>query len=327
MKLGKILSYAALVIVIFLIPIFLTSSEYYLHVFILCGINVILAISLRAITTTGQISLGHAGFMSIGAYTSAVLAMKFGVPVYGALILGAIVAMAVAAIIAFPITRVRTVYLAMLTLFFGELISLIFTEWRGMTEGTSGLMGIPPLDTISIPGLITIEFMTKLPYSYFVLVLALITILFLYGIERSYIGMTFKSIAQDESLAASIGTNIANHKAIIFCIGCFFAGLAGSFYAHYNAVLTPDTFGLFPSLYIMVYVIVGGGKKFAGAIIGAIVLTIVPEAFRVVKEYQPFVFVAVLFIVIFLLRGGLVILPDVVKAQIRKIYRRKAENA
>jgi branched-chain amino acid transport system permease protein len=327
MKLGKILSYVALVIVIFLIPIFLTSSEYYLHVFILCGINVILAISLRAITTTGQISLGHAGFMSIGAYTSAVLAMKFGVPVYGALILGAIVAMAVAAIIAFPITRVRTVYLAMLTLFFGELISLVFTEWRGMTGGTSGLMGIPPLDTISIPGLITIEFITKLPYSYFVLILALITILFLYGIERSYIGMTFKSIAQDESLAASIGTNIANHKAIIFCIGCFFAGLAGSFYAHYNAVLTPDTFGLFPSLYIMVYVIVGGGKRFAGAIIGAIVLTIVPEAFRVVKEYQPFVFVAVLFIVIFLLRGGLVTLPDVVKAQIRKIYTRKAENA
>jgi len=327
MKLGKISGYIVFVIILFLLPIFLTSSEYYLHVFILCGINVILAISLRAITTTGQISLGHAGFMSIGAYTSAILAMKAGVPVYGALILGALAAMAVAAIIAFPITRVRTVYLAMLTMFFGTLISLIFTEWRGLTGGTSGLMGIPQLGTISIPGLINIEFATKLPYSYFILVLALIVILFLYAIDRSYLGMTFKSIAQDEFLAASIGTNIANHKAIIFCIGCFFAGLAGSFYAHYNSVLTPDTFGLFPSLYIMVYVIVGGGKRFAGAIIGAIVLTILPEAFRVVKEYQPFVFVAVLFIVIFALRGGLVTLPDVIKAQIKKIHRRKAENA
>ena len=327
MKLGKILGYVIFAIILFLIPIFLTSSEYYLHVFILCGINVILAISLRAITTTGQISLGHAGFMSIGAYTSAILAMKAGIPVYGALILGALAAMAVAAIIAFPITRVRTVYLAMLTMFFGTLISLIFTEWRGLTGGTSGLMGIPQLGTISIPGLINIEFATKLPYSYFILVLALIVILFLYAIDRSYLGMTFKSIAQDEFLAASIGTNIANHKAIIFCIGCFFAGLAGSFYAHYNSVLTPDTFGLFPSLYIMVYVIVGGGKRFAGAIIGAIVLTVLPEAFRVVKEYQPFVFVAVLFIVIFALRGGLVTLPDVIKAQIKKIHRRKAENA
>jgi len=327
MKLGKTLGYVIFIIILFLLPIFLTTSEYYLHVFILCGINVILAISLRAITTTGQVSLGHAGFMSIGAYTSAVLAMKAGVPVYGALILGAVAAMAVAAIIAFPITRVRTVYLAMLTLFFGELISLIFTEWRGMTGGTSGLMGIPQLGTISIPGFINIEFATKLPYSYFVLVLAIIVILFLYAIDRSYLGMTFKSIAQDEFLAASIGTNIANYKAIIFCIGCFFAGLAGSFYAHYNSVLTPDTFGLFPSLYIMVYVIVGGGKRFAGAIIGAIVLTVLPEAFRVVKEYQPFVFVAVLFIVIFVLRGGLVTLPDVIKAQIKKIHWRKAENA
>ncbi len=327
MKLSKILSYVAIVVVVFLIPIFLAGSEYYLHVFILCGINVMLAISLRAISTTGQTSLGHAGFMSIGAYTSGVLTMKLGIPTYGGLILGALVAMAVAAVIAFPITRVRTVYLAMLTLFFGEFIALAFTEWRGVTGGTSGLMGITPLGTISIPGLITIEFATKLPYSYFILVLVLITVLFLYAIERSYIGMTFKSIAQDEYLAASIGTNIANFKAIIFCIGCFFAGLAGSFYAHYNAVLTPDTFGLFPSLYIMVYVIVGGGKRFAGAIIGAIVLTIVPEFFRIVKEYQPFVFVAVLFLIIFLLPGGLVTLPDRIRALIKKTDRRKTENA
>jgi branched-chain amino acid transport system permease protein len=327
MKPGKILSYVALVIVLFLVPLFLTSSEYYLHVFILCGINVILAISLRAITTTGQVSLGHAGFMSIGAYTSGILVMKLGLSTYAGLLLGGVAAMAVAAVIAFPITRVRTVYLAMLTMFFGELIALVVTEWRGLTGGTSGLMGIPQLETISIPGLITIDFATKLPYSYFILVLALITILFLYGIERSYMGMTLKSIAQDEFLAASIGTNIANFKAIIFCIGCFFAGLAGSFYAHYNAVLTPDTFGLFPSLYVMVYVIVGGRKKFAGAIIGAIILTIVPEIFRVIKEYQPFAFVAVLFLVIFLIPGGLVDLPQIVKVQIMKIHKGRTENA
>jgi len=327
MKFARLVSYIVLAIVCFLMPLFLGSSEYYLHVFILCGINVILAISLRAITTTGQISFGHAGFMSIGAYTSALLAMKLGLSTYAALILGAVAAMAVAAVIAFPITRVRTIYLAMLTLFFGELIRLVFTEWRGMTGGTSGVIGVPPLGIISIPGLATIDFSTKLPYSYFVLVLAIITILFFYGIERSYVGMTFKSIAQDESLAASIGTNVANFKALIFCIGCFFAGLAGSFYAHYNFVLAPDTFGLFPSLYVMVYVIVGGRRKFAGAIIGAIVLTVIPEVFRMLKEYQPFVFVALLFLVIFLLRGGLVTLPEQVKIQIEKIRMRKNENA
>jgi len=327
MKLGRIVSYIVLVIVFFLMPLLLRHNAYYLHVFILCGINVIMAISLRAITTTGQISFGHAGFMSVGAYTSALLVMKLGLSTYAALILGAAAAMAVAAAIAYPITRVRTIYLAMLTLFFGELIRLVFTEWRGLTGGTSGIIGIPPLGTISIPGLATIDFSTKLPYSFFILVLALITILFFYGIERSYVGMTFKSIAQDESLAASIGTNVANFKALVFCISCFFAGLAGGFYAHYNAVLAPDTFGLFPSLYILVYVIVGGRRKFAGAIIGAIVLTLIPEVFRVVKEYQPFVFVALLFLVIFLLRGGLVTLPEQVKIQMEKIHVRKNENA
>jgi len=136
--------------------------------------------------------------------------------------------------------------------------------------------------------------------------------------------MTFKSIEQDEYLAASIGTNIAYFKAIIFCIGCFFAGLAGGFYAHYNAVITPDTFGLFASIYIIVHVIVGGQKRFAGAIIGAIVLTIIPEIFRIIKEYQPLVFVAVLFLVIFLLPGGLVQLPEIIRLKIRNISKRRA---
>jgi branched-chain amino acid transport system permease protein len=327
MKLGRTLSYSLLVLFLFLLPAFLRGNEYYLHVFIMIGINVILAISLRAIATTGQVSLGHAGFMSVGAYTSAILTMLFGFPTYGALLLGGLVAMALAAVIAYPITRVRTIYFAMLTMFLGQVISLVVTKWREVTGGTSGLLNICPLGTISIPGLITIDFSTKLPYAYFILLLVSAVVLFLYGIENSYIGLTLKSIEQDESLAASIGTNIANAKAIILCIGCFFAGLAGSFYAHYTSVLTPDTFGLFPSLYIIVHVIVGGRRRFSGAIIGAIVLTMIPEIFRILKEYQPLVFVAVLLLVIFFLPGGLVGLPQTVRVAISKIYKRGAGNA
>ena len=317
MRLGKNLSYILLIILIFMVPIFI-KSEYYLHVLILCAINIILASSLRAITTTGQISLGHAGFMSIGAYTSAVLAMKFGISTYAALLLGGVAAMVLAAIIAYPVTRVRTVYFAMLTLFLGEVIRLVMTEERAITAGSSGLMGIPPLGTISILGLFSVDFTTRLPNYYFVLVLMLITLLFLYSVDRSYIGMTFKSIAQDDFLASSIGVNVARFKAIIFCIGCFFAGLAGSFYAHYMSVLTPDSFGLFYSIYVIVYVVVGGSRRFAGAIIGALILTLIPEVFRILKEYQPFVFVAVLYLVVFLLPGGLVDLPGLIKRKIQR---------
>jgi branched-chain amino acid transport system permease protein len=321
MRLSKSLSYALLIIVLFAMPIFV-KGEYYLHVLILCAINIILTSSLRAISTTGQLSLGHAGFMSIGAYTSAILVMKVGISTYAGLILGGVAAMALAAVIAYPITRVKTVYFSMLTIFLGEVISLLATEARDITGGTSGLINIRPLETISIPGLFTIDFSAKLPNYYFVLVLMLITLLFLYSVDRSYIGMTCKAIAQDDSLAASTGINVAKFKAVILCISCFFTGLAGSFYAHYISVITPDSFGLFVSINLLIYMIVGGTRRFSGPIIGALILTLLPELFRVLKEYQPFIFVAVLYLVVYLLPGGLVNLPAQIKLSLRNDFGR-----
>jgi len=318
MKSGKTLGFALLIVLLFVVPVFI-RSEYYLHVLVLCAINIILASSLRAISTTGQMSLGHAGFMSIGAYTSALMVMRLGLSPYATLVLGGVAAMVLAAVIAYPVTRVKTIYFGMLTLFLGEVIRLVFTEWRVLTGGTSGLLNIPHLDTISVLGLFNVEFAAKLPNLYFVLVVMLIALVFLYSVDRSYVGMTFAAIAQDDSLAASTGINVARFKALIFCIGCFFAGVAGSFYAHYMTVLTPDSFGLFASIYVLIYVVVGGPGRFAGAIIGALILTIVPELFRVLKEYQPFVFVAVLYLVVFLLPGGLVDLPGRIRLRIRSV--------
>lgn len=317
MKLAKVLSYILLIIIIFLVIPLTVTSEYHLHILILCAINIILASGLRAITTTGQISLGHAGFMSIGAYTSALLVMRLGISTYAALALGGIAAMVVAAIIAYPVTRVKTVYFAMLTLFLGEVIRLVMTEGRAITAGTSGLMKIPRLDAISFLGL-SVDFTTRLPNYYFVAVLMFIAILFLYSVERSYLGNTLKAVSQDDSLAASTGINVAYYKAMIFCVGCFFAGLAGSFYAHYVTILTPDSFGLFTSIYVLVYVVVGGPRKFGGAIIGALILTLIPEIFRQLKEYQPFVFVVVLYLVVFLMPGGLIDLPGLIKRKIQR---------
>lgn len=317
MKLGKNWGYVLLIIIIFIVPIFI-KNDYYLHVLVLCAINIILVSSLRAIATTGQISLGHAGFMGIGAYTSAILSMKFGLSTYASLLAGGLTAMVLAAIIAYPITRVRTVYFAMLTMFLGIVVTLVITQWRSMTGGTSGIINIPPLGTISILGHLSIDFSTKLPNLYFALILMLIVLLFLYGVDRSYIGMTFKAISQDDSLAASTGINVARYKALIFCIGCFFAGLAGSFYAHYMSVVIPGSFNIFYSIYLLIYMIVGGTKRFAGAIIGAFIFTLIPEIFRVFQEYQPFVFVAALYFVVFLLPGGLVDLPERIRLQIRR---------
>ena len=149
MKLRKNWGYILLVVAVFVLPIFI-RSDYYLHVLVLCIINIILASSLRAIATSGQISLGHAGFMGIGAYTSALLSMKLGFPVYASMLLGGVAAMFLAAIVAYPITRVRTVYFAMLTMFMGIVIALVISQWRSLTDGTTGLINIPTLGNISI---------------------------------------------------------------------------------------------------------------------------------------------------------------------------------
>jgi branched-chain amino acid transport system permease protein len=212
----------------------------------------------------------------------------------------------------------------MLTMFFGIVVALVTSEWRSLTGGTTGIMGIPSFGTATIFGMV-IDFNNKLPNLYFALVLMVIVLFFLYGLDRSYIGMILKAISQDDSLAASIGVDVARYKAIIFCIGCFIAGLAGSFYAHYWGILNPDSFSLFHSIYLLIYMIVGGTDRFVGAVIGAFVLTLLPEVSRVFQEYQPLVFVAVLYFVVFLLPRGMVELPQQIKPWIRMVYQGKAK--
>jgi len=178
MKFGKEWLYLLLIIVVFVFPAFVTN-QYYLHVLVICVINIVLAASLRSMVVTGQLSLGHAGFMSIGAYTSAILVTKVGISPYAGLILGGLVAMLVAAVIAYPITRVKAVYFAMLTMFLGTVIQLIISQWRSLTGGTDGMINIPRLTAISIPGLFDISFISKLPNLYFALILMTLILAFL----------------------------------------------------------------------------------------------------------------------------------------------------
>ena len=146
-QLVKPASYTALILLLFLIPLFVKGA-YSLHVLIMVGISIILTSSLRTIATTGQISLAHAGFMAIGAYTSALLVMKLGLSFWAAFPLGGIAAALIALLVGYPFVRVKRVYFAMLTLFMGEVIRLIIMEWRDLTGGSSGLLNIPPPNSI-----------------------------------------------------------------------------------------------------------------------------------------------------------------------------------
>ncbi len=272
MKLGKNWGYLFLILIIFIIPVFI-KSEYYLHILILSVINIILTSSVRAIAVTGQVSMGHAGFKCIGAYTSAIIAMKLGLSPYLSIFLGGLAALVVAGIIAYPITRVKTVYFSMLTMFFGIVVTLVTSEWRSLTGGTTGIMDIPSFGATKVLG-IGIDFNSKLPNLYFVLILMVIVLFFLYGLDRSYIGMTLKAISQDESLAASIGINVARSKAIIFCIGCFIAGVAGCLMAYWTRYVSAESFTFNTSILYVGMIIIGGLGTTLGPIFGAIFIRV-----------------------------------------------------
>jgi len=245
--------------------------------------------------------------------------MKLSLPYWVALPLGGIAAALLALLVGYPFVRVKRVYFAMLTLFMGAIIRLTIMEWRGLTGGTSGLLGIPPPNSIVIPGLLNIAFDSKVPYYYLILALVLISLLFLYRIDSSCVGRTLLAIQQGDFVAESVGINVTRFKVFALCVGCFFAGITGSFYAHFIKVLTPDSFGVLQAIYIVVYMVVGGRRRFYGAILGAFILTLLPEFFRVLREYQPFVFIGILLVIIFLLPDGLVSLPEAVKSRIKKV--------
>jgi branched-chain amino acid transport system permease protein len=311
-RLNKGMVYAGLILIAALIPLFI-QSVYYLHIFILVFIYIIATSSLRTIAISGQISLGHAGFMGIGAYTSAILAKQLGWTPWITMPLGGFAAMSTAILVGYPFSRLRTIYFSMVSLFFGIGLIAVNTIFSKITGGYFGLIGIWPLFGRS-----------KVPYYYFFLGLALLCLLILHRLESCRIGMNLRAIDQSHEVAASVGINEASYRVLALAVGCFVGGLAGAGYAHYNLVLSQSSFGLLASVNLLVYMLVGGVGSFAGPIIGAAVMVLIPELFRGLKAFTPYVFAGVLLLVIFVMPNGFVGLSEQVKSWLKR--RREAKE-
>jgi branched-chain amino acid transport system permease protein len=325
-KLTRPAGYAILIIVLLLLPLFITKP-YYLHIFIRTLLYIIVVSSLRTIALSGQVSVGHAAFMGVGAYFSAVIAKELGWTPWFTIPLGGVGAMVVAVIIGYPFTRVRTIYFSMVSLFGGMTIVAMIRVCQKWT-GAFGLAGIPPLSPIHIPGIINITFLgEKVPYYYFTLLLAFICLLVLYRIEHCRIGMTWKAIAQSHFVASSVGINEAGFRVLAFAVGCFFAGIAGAGYAHYNLVLVPNTFGFLPSIFLVMYMLVGGSDRFSGPILGTAILVMVPELFRGLQEFTPFILGGIMVIVVFLMPKGIAGLLDQIKGEYGQVRNRKVSGS
>ncbi len=232
---------------------------------ILICINIMLAVSLNLINgITGQFSIGHAGFMSIGAYVSAILTLNFNMPFVLALLIAGLVAALFGILIGIPTLRLNGDYLAIATLGFGEIIRIVLlnTEYVG---GASGLSGIPAQTTWTLMFLFT-----------------LITVVVINNFIRSSHGRACIAIRENEIAAEAMGINTTLYKVIAFSLGALFAGMAGGLSAHKFYVINPGSFNFLKSFEILVMVVLGGLGSTSGAIVGAIVLTVL---FTVLQEY------------------------------------------
>lgn len=294
----KLLSILAL-IVILIVP-FLNLSPYIMRILILSGIYIILALSLNLLTGfTGQVSLGHAAFYGIGAYTSALLSIKFGYSFIITAVFAGLIAALFGLFLGMPTLKLQGSYLSIVTLGFCEIARLIELNWMSLTRGPLGLPGIP---TPKIFGYIIDD---DRGYYYLILALVFITVLGINNIINSRTGRALVSIREDSLAAEASGINIFKYKLLAFTISAFFAGIAGSFYAHYVTFIDPQSFTFDESIQILSMVILGGMGSIPGTILGAIVLVAIPEVLRGLAEYRMVIYGAVLVVVMLIRPQGL----------------------
>jgi branched-chain amino acid transport system permease protein len=249
--------------------------EYLLHILLIAGIYVILTLSLNLIVGyTGLPALGHAAFSCIGAYTSSLLALNMGLSPWIGLMIGACIAALSGAIIGYPAVRLKGDYLALATFGLGVIVYSIAKNWVSLTRGPMGLPGIP--------GFSVFGFQLSEIWSYLLLVLVfvILTIFVINRIVDSPFGRILRSIREDEIASEALGKDITRHKLLVFIIGAFFAGIAGSLYAHYITFIDPSSFTVMESITILLMVIFGGMGSISGSVAGAVILVIFPELLR-----------------------------------------------
>jgi branched-chain amino acid transport system permease protein len=279
----------------------LVPNSYYVRIIMLCGINIMLAVSLNLVNGfTGQFSIGHAGFMAVGAYTSAVLTMRVfpgwiaamsgfpdfvshGIVLLVATLLGGGAAALAGLAVGLPSLRLRGDYLAIVTLGFGEIIRVIILNVDAI-GGARGLSGVPVYT------------------SFFWLALGVVTVVAVsYNLLGSTHGRAMLAIREDEIAAEALGVPTTKYKVTAFVVSAFFAGVAGALYAHYDSYLNPSSFTFLRSIEVIAMIVLGGLGSISGAILAAIVLTVLPEALRSVREYRMVIY-AVLLIVLMITR-------------------------
>jgi len=298
---------AALAAVLLAAPVWIWSP-YHLHILIMAGIFAVLALSLNLLLGyTGQLSLGHAAFFGIGAYTSALLTLRLGWPVWPAFAAAA----ALAGLAGYGIGRVslklRGAYFVLVTISFAGVTQLVSVNWMDLTNGPLGLPGVPA-PALAVPGLFRLSFVGKTAYYYLVLAVAAGAYFLCHRLVRSRIGRAFIALRENEALAESVGVEGTRYLVLAVVVSAALAGAAGSLYAHYTRFVSPEVF-LFSYTVTMAIMVVAGGKgTLAGPVVGAVLFTALPEVLREATswQWQMVLYGVLLILIVFFLPKGIV---------------------
>lgn len=276
------------------------SSPYYLQLFTFIGIYTILAVGLNMLMGyAGQISLGHAAFYGLGAYTTGIATVHWHLSPWLALPLALVLTTVIAFLIAVPMLKLTGYYLGMGTLGFGMIFYVLFREWGHVTGGASGLVGIPPLSFGSV--------FLGAGKGYFYLVWGVVFICFVVceRIIKSRVGRALRAIHDSERAAAAMGVDTSRMKVWVFVLSAVFASLAGFLYAHLVSFISPGSFDFIVSVRLVTMVVIGGMASIWGSLLGASLLTFLPDWLHVFSDYEMVVYGLILMVVMIFLPQGL----------------------
>lgn len=271
--------YLILMGVLLFIP--MVAGLYWISVLNLIGIYVIVALGLNLLTGyTGQISLGHAALFAVGAYTSAILTTKYGVSFWLALPAAGCFAALVGIFVGLPALRMKGLYLAIATMGMGFIVEEVIVQWGSVTNGVNGIL-------VSRPTLGSFQFTTDESYYYLILFFVVTLIIVMKNILRTPTGRAFIAIRDSDIAAESMGINLSLYKTAAFSISAFYAGIAGSLFAHFMYFIGPENFNFMVSISFLVMILVGGVGSVHGAVFGAVFITFLPEFISIGKQYLP----------------------------------------
>jgi branched-chain amino acid transport system permease protein len=299
------------------VPRFLTN-DYYINILTLSLTHAVIAVGLNLLMGyTGQVSLGHAAFYGLAAYTTAILTTTYGLPVPAGMIAGIAVSGLIAYLIGIPTLKLKGHYLAMATLGFGVIVYIFFNETIGLTGGPSGFTGVPRLNVFGY------NFESDVSYYYLLSIVLACVVLLSLNLIHSRIGRALRAIHTSETASQVAGIDIAKYKGFIFVLSAVFAGLAGVLYAHNRAFVAPSSFGFNFSIELVTMVVLGGMANVWGSVIGAFFLTILPEFLRIFENVEIVLYGAILIVF-------MIFLPEGIAGGIVKLYgmlKEKRKNA